>query len=127
MEILFFIGRIIVGAYWLMNAYNHFTQLKAMIPYAQSKGVPMASLLVPGSGLLLLAGGLSMLTGLYPTLGVLALILFLLPVTFTMHNFWAIKDPQMKMGEMVNFTKNMALLGFSLMILAIPQPWPISL
>jgi hypothetical protein len=32
-----------------------------------------------------------------------------------------------KMGDMVNFTKNVALLGSSLMFLAIPQPWPFSL
>lgn len=123
MNILFLIGRIIVGFFWLMNAYNHFAQAKMMVPYAQSKGVPMAGFMVPASGLLLVAGGLSILTGLYPTLGVLALVIFLMPVTFMMHNFWTVQDPQMKMGEMVNFMKNMALLGFSLMILAIPQPW----
>ena len=31
-----------------------------------------------------------------------------------------------KMGDMVNFTKNMALIGCALMFLAIPQPWPYS-
>ncbi len=40
-----------------------------------------------------------------------------------MHNFWAVQDPMQKMGDMVNFTKNMALVGYTLMILAIPQPW----
>jgi putative oxidoreductase len=127
MEIAFLIGRIIVGVYWLFNAFNHFTRGKMMVPYAKSKGVPMPEIAVPGTGLLLLIGGLSILTGLYPTLGALALVLFLLPVTFVMHNFWAIQDPQMKVIEMVNFNKNLALLGYSLMILAIPQPWPFSL
>jgi hypothetical protein len=28
---------------------------------------------------------------------------------------------------MVMFTKNMALLGYTLVLLAIPQPWPFSL
>lgn len=127
MDILFLIGRIIVGFFWLMNAYNHFAQAKMMVPYAKSKGVPAAGFMVPATGLLLVAGGLSILTGLYPTLGALALVLFLLPVSFMMHNFWALQDPQMKMLEMVNFMKNLALLGFSLMTLAIPQPWPFSL
>jgi hypothetical protein len=57
---------------------------------------------------------------------VVLVIRFLLPVSFTMHNFWAIQDPMHKMGEMVNFTKNMALIGCALMFLAIPQPWPYS-
>jgi hypothetical protein len=31
------------------------------------------------------------------------------------------------MAEMTNFLKNMALLGFVLMTVAIPNPWPMSL
>jgi hypothetical protein len=29
-----------------------------------------------------------------------------------------------RMSETVNFTKNVALIGSTLMFLAIPQPWP---
>lgn len=126
MEWAFLVGRIIVGAFWLFNAFNHFTQTKMMVPYAKSKGVPLAELAVPGTGLLLLIGGLSFLTGLYPLIGIAALVLFLIPTTFIMHNFWAIQDPQMKMVEMVNFNKNLALLGFLLISLLIPRPWPFS-
>ena len=32
-----------------------------------------------------------------------------------------------KMSERVNFTKNMALLGAALILLAVPQPWTVSL
>lgn len=31
------------------------------------------------------------------------------------------------MAEMVNFMKNMALLGFVMMTVVIPRPWPMSL
>jgi hypothetical protein len=47
--------------------------------------------------------------------------------SFFMHNFWAIQEPQAKMMEMVNFMKNMGLLGLVLMTIAIPRPWPMSL
>jgi hypothetical protein len=33
----------------------------------------------------------------------------------------------MKIGERVNFLKNGALLGATLMLFALPQPWPVSL
>jgi hypothetical protein len=46
---------------------------------------------------------------------------------FPMHNFWALSDPQMKQADVINFLKNMALVGALLMLLAIPQPWPFSL
>jgi len=127
MEFAFLIGRIIVGLFWLNGAMAHFTRAKSMISYARLKGVPFAEIAVPGTGLLLLVGALSILTGVYPVLAVLALAAFLIPVTFVMHNFWAAEDQALKMNELVMFTKNIALLGYTLVLLAIPQPWPFSL
>jgi putative oxidoreductase len=127
MEIAFLIGRIIVGVYFIYSGSNHFMQLNMMTGYAGSKNVPASKLAVIVAGLLLLIGGLSIITGFQPLIGVIALVLFFLPVTFMMHNFWAVEDPMAKMGEMVNFTKNLALLGAALMFLAIPTPWPFSL
>ncbi|GIV78815.1 MAG: hypothetical protein KatS3mg050_3209 [Litorilinea sp.] len=124
MEIAFLIGRIIVGVYYLMMAFNHFTRVGMLSGYAQSKGVPAPTLAVIGSGVLLLIGGLSVLTGYQPVIGVIALVLFFLPVTFMMHNFWAVEDEQAKQMEMVQFTKNLALLGSALMYLGVPTPWP---
>lgn len=118
MNIVFWIGRIIVGVYFLFNAFNHFGQLNMMTGYAQSKGVPAPKLAVIVAGVLLLLGGLSVLFWQYLFWGMIALVVFFVPVTFTMHNFWAIEDQQTKMVEMVNFTKNMALLGFALIVLA---------
>ena len=127
MEIAFLIGRIILGIYYLMMAGNHFMQLEMLTGYASSKNVPAPRLAVIVTGLLLLIGSLTILTGFRPEIGVAALVIFFLPVTFMMHNFWAVEDQQMRMVEMTNFTKNMGLLGSALMFLAIPQPWPFSL
>jgi putative oxidoreductase len=112
------IGRILVGGYFLFGAFNHFRNLPMMAGYAQSKGVPSSKLAVAGSGLLLALGGLSVLFNVFPLAGLTSLILFLVPVTFIMHPFWKIQDPMAKMGEMVNFTKNLALLGAVAMFLA---------
>lgn len=121
-DILFLLGRIIVGGYYLINAMNHFTKTKMLTEYAKSKNVPMPTAAVLLSGIVLLIGGASILLGVYPELGVLALGVFLVTVSFSMHNFWAVPEDQ-KMQEMVNFMKNMALLGSALMYLAIAAPW----
>lgn len=97
-----------------------------MSGYANAKGVPVPSAAVALTGLMILLGGLSILLGVYPIIGVILLGAFLIPVSFMMHNFWKVQDPQMKMGEMINFMKNMALLGALLMFAAIPRPWPLS-
>lgn len=126
-EVLFLIGRILYGGYFVMSGMNHFTKMGMMKGYAQSKGVPMPGLAIAGSGLLLLAGGLGVLLGAYVAWSSAAIVVFLIFVTPKMHNFWTATDPNMKMADMINFMKNMALLGAALMFLAIPSPWPYSL
>lgn len=127
MAIALLIGRIVLGLYYLFNASNHFMQMNMMSGYAASKGVPAPKIAVGGSGLLLLLGGLSILTGYQPYVGAILIVVFLVPVAFMMHNFWAISDPQAKMGDMVHFLKDIALAASALMFLAIPTPWPFSL
>jgi uncharacterized membrane protein YphA (DoxX/SURF4 family) len=124
---LFVLGRILLGGYFIIGGISHFKSLKMMAGYAQSKGVPMASTAVFLSGLMLLLGGLGILLGVYIGLSVLLLAVFLLVVTFQMHRFWKVEDQGAKMGERINFMKNMALLGAVLMLLAIPLPWVLAL
>lgn len=127
MSILFLIGRIILGIYFLDNASHHFFGLKMVSGFAASRGVPLPKAAVLVSGTLLLVGGLSILTGYRPAIGIAALMLFLLPVTLKVHTFWQFEDPMLKMTERINFTKNFALLGSLLMFLLIPRPWPLSI
>jgi putative oxidoreductase len=124
---LFLLGRILYGGFFLYNAYHHFTGVSAMAPYAGSKGVPAPKAAILGSGVLLALGGLSSLLGVKPRLGILCVVLFLLPVTFTMHNYWADRDPQARQMNQAHFNKNIGLLGAALMLLAIPEPWWLSL
>jgi putative oxidoreductase len=126
-SVLFVLGRILFGGFFIYSGINHFRMIGPMAGYAQMKGIPSPKAAVAFSGLLLLIGGLSVLLSLYPTIGVAALVLFLVPVSFSMHAYWKIQDPQMKMAEKVNFTKNLALLGATLLLLAIPQPWSLGL
>jgi putative oxidoreductase len=125
--IAFLIGRIFVGGFFIIAGINHFANHGMMTGYAKMKGTPAPAAAVAGSGLLLLLGGLSLLLGFHPTIGVILLAIFLIPTSFLIHNFWAVQDPQAKMNDMVNFEKNIALLGFLLMTLLIARPWPMSL
>ncbi len=54
-------------------------------------------------------------------------MLFLVPVTVIMHPFWADRNVAQQQADLINFTKNIGLLGSSLMFLAVPRPWPYSL
>jgi len=127
MRALFILGRLIFGGYFVWNGINHFRHRQAMTGYASSKGVAAAQAAVPGTGGLLVTGGLSVLTGTRPRQGLLTLVGFLVPVSLQMHRFWDEADPGRRTAEMINFTKNMALVGAALMLMALPEPWPVSL
>lgn len=127
MEVLHLLGRVIFGGFFIYNGINHFIQLDGMKGYAASKGLPAPALAVAGSGALMLLGGLSVLLGLWPQIGLWFLILFLVAAAVMMHNFWAVPEEQ-KQAEMINFTKNIALAGAALMMLIFAgDAWPFSL
>ncbi len=127
MEYIFLLGRALFGGFFIMSGYGHFKNLNSMSGYAASKKVPMPKLAIGFTGLLLLLGGLGVLLGAYARFALALLVIFLLPVTFMMHAYWNDTDPNMKMGNRVNFYKNLALLGAVLMMYMLSVPWPYSL
>ena len=106
-----------------MQAWGHFKHLEPMTGYAASKGVPSPRAAVFMSGVLLLLGGLGVVFGVAPEASLTLLLIFLVPVTFMMHNYWKDTDPNTRMGNRINFYKNLGLIGAILMMYAISVPW----
>lgn len=116
--IIFLIGRIVFGGYFLMMGLNHFGNHKMLTGYAASKKVPMPGAAVYLSGILIFLGGAGVISGWYRILSLVLIIAFLLPVSFIIHSYWKNSDPTSKMADMTHFFKNMALIGASLMLIA---------
>jgi putative oxidoreductase len=108
------LGRILFTAIFLMAAPEHFTS--ATIGYAAASGVPLAAIAVPLSGIMALLGALSVVLGYKAKWGTWLLVLFLVPVTLMMHNFWAVSNPMMAQLQMAMFFKNVSILGAALLI-----------
>jgi putative oxidoreductase len=111
---LVLLGRFLFVLIFLMSAPMHFSQ--PVIAFAAAKGVPLASITVPLSGVIALAGGLSILLGYRARVGGWLLILFLVGVTPMMHNFWTVADPMMRQIDFANFMKNVSMAGAALFI-----------
>ena len=122
MKTAFVIGRIVVGLFYVTNAVNLLLHRAMTVGFAAARGVPFPEVAVPVAALVLLIGGVSLLSGWQPAVGIGAIVLFLAPVTIYMHPFWAEAGAE-KLNDTVNFTKNLALLGSALMFSAIPRPW----
>jgi putative oxidoreductase len=108
------IGRVLFALVFIITAFGHFSA--ESVEHAASKGVPMANLLVPLSGVMALLGGLSIALGFQARIGAWLIVAFLLPVSFLMHAFWTVDDPQAAMMDRIQFMKNMALLGGALLV-----------
>jgi putative oxidoreductase len=55
--------------------------------------------------------------GFLTRIGALGLILYMIPTTLIFHSFWAFEGAEQKM-QMVNFMKNLALIGGLFTVLA---------
>lgn len=119
MQILFLIGRILLGGYFLYSGIGHFKSLAGMTGYAKMKKVPAAKAAVVIGGIMLALGGLSILLNRYAILGMCLLVVFLIPTTLMMHAFWKETDGQARMGEQIQFTKNLALIGALILLVSI--------
>ena len=120
-------GRAIFGGYFVYNGINHFKNREMLAGYASSKKVPAADAAVIATGVMMLAGGISLLAGTRPKLGAASIAGFLVGVSPTMHAYWNETDPQQRMNDTVNFMKNMALIGGALLAAGHPEPWPVSI
>lgn len=118
MDVIVLIGRILFAFLFLTSGYAHFAQRKMMAPYAASRGVPLAMPAVLAGGVLIVAGGFMILLGIWADLGALLLVIFLLPTAVLVHGFWKDTDPQARQTEIVQFSKDTALAGASLMLFA---------
>ena len=123
-EVLFLLARVLFGGVLAFMGLNHFSDVEGMAGYAEMKGLPAPAFSVVASGVMLVLGGVGVVTGIAPVLSAGALATFLLVSAVTMHDFWAVPEDQTQ-DEMTGFLKNVALAGGALVLLAVGgQAWP---
>lgn len=122
MKASYLLGRLIFGGYFLYSGIHHFQETESMAQYAGSKGVPAPELAVKATGAALIFGGTSVLLGVKREWGAAAIASFLAGVSPVMHDFWKQADPQQRQNDMINFGKNIALLGASLALMGVEKP-----
>lgn len=116
MGFLFFLARILFSIIFIISGIGHITQTSQMGEYAKSKNVPAPKFFVFISGVMIFLGGVSVLLGLWVTIGAWLLIIFLVPAAFLIHNFWSVEDPLARRNEQIHFLKDLALAGGAFMI-----------
>ncbi|MBI1939674.1 MAG: DoxX family protein [Ignavibacteriales bacterium] len=114
MSYIVLIGRIIFSVIFIMSGLNHLSGNG--IELAAQSGVPLASVAVPLSGLISLLGGIGIAIGYKAKISAWLIVLFLLPVTITMHNFWSVADQHAALIQQIMFMKNFTIIGAAFLI-----------
>ncbi len=109
------VSRIVHSLMFIASGLNHFSS--GGVAYAAQAGIPLADILVPVSGLIIIIGGISVLMGFHTRVGATLLLLFLVPTTILMHDFWSIQDPLLVQSQLVHFLKNLALMAGALLFI----------
>jgi uncharacterized membrane protein YphA (DoxX/SURF4 family) len=109
-DIIFLIGRILLVLVFIGSGINHLTN-DALVGYAQFKKIPNAILAVRLSGVLMLAGALGILFGVWGDLAALLSALLVLLMTIPMHNYWTLDDATAKQTDQIMFMKNISIIG----------------
>jgi len=117
-------GRILMSVVFLVSGFFKIGGYTQLVGYAASKGLPMASVAIACAAVLELAGGLAILAGFQTKIAAWLLFLYLIPVTFLFHNFWALQGAAQQ-DNMIHFLKNVAIMG-GLVIVAANGPGPYS-
>src|ERR1700732_2430958 len=109
-------GRILMSVLFLISGFFKIGGYSQMVAYSAAKGLPMASVTIAGAAVLELVCGLAILVGFQTRIAAWLLFLYLIPVTFLFHNFWAMQGAEQQ-DNMIHFLKNVAIMG-GLVILA---------
>jgi len=108
------IGRILFSIIFMYSSLSKFSS--GFVYEAAAKGIPMADILIPFSGILELVGALTILSGFMSRWGAWLIVIVLIPVSLIMHDFWTVSDPIRHELVLLTFMRNMGLIGGALMI-----------
>jgi putative oxidoreductase len=117
--ILAVIGRVMLCTIFLLSAVgNKIPNFGAVASVMEKEAVPAPQVLLAGAIVFLIAGSLSIILGFKARIGAALLLIFLVLATYYFHDFWTVTDPQVKQDQMIQFMKNLGLMGAMVLIIA---------
>ena len=117
-DIIDLVGRIFLATIFIFEAFDSIRYFPETQAAMTLHGVTWnQDLLLYGAIFLLTTGGLMVLTGYRSTLGAVLLLMYWVPMTFIVHDFWNLTKAEGLREQSILFMKNFAVIG-GLMMLA---------
>lgn len=111
------VGRILLALILLISGVGKIGKFTATAAYMASKGIPLAEAALALTILIEVGGSLMLILGWKARWAAGAIFLWLIPVTFMFHNFWAVDAAQYQ-NQFNHFMKNIAIMGATLYVMA---------
>jgi uncharacterized membrane protein YphA (DoxX/SURF4 family) len=110
-------GRVMFTLIFFLSGITHFTGLSDYVALMPAV-IPFRAFWVMISAVVELIGATLIVTRRYPRLGAWLIVLFLIPVTITVHGVAMVTaaDPQMRAIQVSFFLKGVAMTGAALLI-----------
>jgi putative oxidoreductase len=128
MTIVFLFARVFLGALLmyqgvkLLDAYAR----QVSIANLRGAGVKGSYLAFISAGLMMLIGGVCLVTGVAAGVGVTTAITFLILSAVAMHRFWRVHDLRERRTSAVHFARNIVFADGAALLLLVERPWPYS-
>ncbi len=110
-------GRILIALIFLLSGFGKIGSFAGTAGWMASKGLPVAEVLLAITIVIEIGGALMIIAGFKARLGAAVLFLWMIPVSFIFHNFWAMPAAEQQI-QMIMFMKNLGLMGGMLYIMA---------
>ncbi|HUL97065.1 MAG TPA: DoxX family protein [Usitatibacter sp.] len=110
-------GRILLALIFITSGFGKLTGFDGTVGYIASKHLPLPQVAAIIAVLCELGGGLLLLAGFKARWAGLVLAIFTLAAGILFHDYWN-ADAAAKMGQQINFWKNVSIAGGMLMVFA---------
>ena len=111
------VGRVMLAALFIPSGFSKLGGFEGTVGYIASKGLPLPQLGAIIAIVVEFGCGILLLIGYKARWAALALAIFTLAAGVLFHNYWAAEAAQ-KMGQQINFWKNVSITGGMLMVFA---------
>lgn len=124
MKIMSVLARVAIGVPFVWLGYDAVKEPGMRVRMATDFGVPeeFGELAVRANGAAMVLGGLSVITGVLPSLGAAAVVGSMIPTTLAGHSFWKDADPKQRKANTIQFLKNVGMVGGLLSVVSTPRP-----
>jgi len=111
------VGRILLALIFITSGFGKLTGFEGTVGYIASKHLPLPAVAAAIAVACELGGGILLAIGFKARWAGLVLAIFTLAAGLLFHDFWN-ADAAAKMGQSINFWKNVAITGGMLMVFA---------